>query len=189
MAGFPRRVVPLDHNRSAAVAVVLTVVDGVTGFWLTRRPARMREHPGQFALPGGRVEPGEDLVTAALRETREELGLTVDADGVLGMLDDYPTRSGYRISPVVCWTADDSVPMTNPAEVARLYFVPLADLARVTPRFISIPESDRPVIQMPLVGELVHAPTGAVIYQFAELALHDRHTRIDGLEQPVFAWR
>jgi len=63
------------------------------------------------------------------------------------------------------------------------------DELMVQPRFLTIPESERPVIQLPIVGALVHAPTAAVIYQFAEVVLRDRHTRVDGYEQPVFAWR
>ena len=76
----------------------------------------------------------------------------------------------------------------NPDEVAELYQIPLESLD-VTPRFIAIPESDRPVIQLPLVGHFVHAPTAAVLYQFREVALHGRETRVAHLEQPVFAWR
>ncbi|MCE5290313.1 MAG: CoA pyrophosphatase, partial [Nocardiaceae bacterium] len=59
----------------------------------------------------------------------------------------------------------------------------------VEPRFISIAESDRPVIQLPIANSLVHAPTAAVIYQFAEVVLAGRDTRVHDLEQPVFAWR
>jgi hypothetical protein len=76
----------------------------------------------------------------------------------------------------------------NPAEVAELHRIPLTDLD-VTPRFLAIPESDRPVIQLPLIGHFVHAPTAAVLYQFSELARHGRETRVAHLEQPVFAWR
>ena len=59
----------------------------------------------------------------------------------------------------------------------------------VEPRFLTIPQSDLPVIQLPIVGSLVHAPTAAVIYQFAEVVLRNRQTRVDGFEQPVFAWK
>jgi hypothetical protein len=107
---------------------------------------------------------------------------------VLGVLDDYPTRSGYVITPVVVWLTAGRQLTANPDEVAELYQIPLASLD-VTPRFIAIPESDRPVIQLPLVGHFVHAPTAAVLYQFREVALHGRETRVAHLEQPVFAWR
>lgn len=178
---------PPDGRRAAAVAVALTTTGDDIGLWLTRRAAGMRVHAGQFALPGGSLDPGEDAVAAALRELREELGVDVPPDGVLGRLDDYPTRSGFVITPVVVW-ASAAQPVPNPAEVAVVHRIPLRDID-VEPRFIRIPESDRPVIQLPLLGGFVHAPTAAVLYQFREVALHDRHTRVAELEQPVFAWR
>ena len=176
--------------RRAGVAVV--VLDDPTrgpGVLLTRRTSRLRDHPGQFALPGGSLDPGEDAVTAARRELDEELGLVLGPDTVLGLLDDYPTRSGFVITPVVMAAAgrvEDLAP--SPDEVSELFHITLDELD-VEPRYLAIPESDRPVVQMPLVGHLVHAPTAAVLLQFREVALHGRHTRVDGLEQPVFAWR
>ncbi|MCZ4553174.1 NUDIX hydrolase [Gordonia rubripertincta] len=185
---FDHTTAPLDGARGAAVVIAVTSRNGEYGIWLTKRPSKMREHPGQFALPGGRIEPGEDYATAALRELHEELGVEVDRADVLGRLDDYVTRSGYVITPIVCWAGPDRETTPNPGEVAQLFFIPMADL-QVTPRFIDIPESDRPVIQMPLVGSLIHAPTGAVMYQFAEVVLGGRATRVNDFEQPVFAWR
>ncbi|GAA0607112.1 CoA pyrophosphatase [Kutzneria viridogrisea] len=177
-----------DHGlRAAAVAVVLVGDGPAEGVWLTLRPSRMRAHPGQFALPGGKLDPGEDAVDAALRELHEELGVRAGREQVLGLLDDYPTRSGYVITPVVLRVAE-AVLDPNPAEVAEVFLIPLAELD-VPPRLLRIPESDRPVVQLPLVGSLVHAPTAAVLHQFREVALHGRHTRVAHLEQPVFAWR
>jgi hypothetical protein len=78
----------------------------------------------------------------------------------------------------------------DPAEVASVYRVPLEDLDHPdVPRLISIPESDRPVIQVPILGALVHAPTAAVVYQMREVVVHGRSTRVHDLEQPVWAWR
>lgn len=180
--------VPSNGRRAAAVAIVLVTAGEDTSILLTTRAARMRAHAGQFALPGGRLDDGEDAVDAALRELREELGAVVPRSDVLGVLDDYPTRSGYVITPVVAWAGADQPLAPNPAEVAEVHRVPLRDLD-VAPRFVRIPESDRPVIQLPLLGRLVHAPTGAVLYQFREVVLHDRHTDVSGLEQPLWAWR
>ena len=120
----------------------------------------------------------------------EEVGLDLGADAVLGALDDYPTRSGYIITPIVLWADNPGELVANPDEVARIYLVPLADrdLPGV-PRLIRIPESDRPVIQVPLLGAMIHAPTAAVMYQMREVVVHGRATRVDHLEQPVFAWR
>jgi 8-oxo-dGTP pyrophosphatase MutT (NUDIX family) len=185
LRSFTPTAVPLDGRRHAAVAIVLVATGDI---WLTRRAPRMRTHAGQFALPGGGVDEGEDAVDAALRELREELGVVVPHQDVLGVLDDYPTRSGYVITPVVAWSDIDHVPAPNPAEVAAVHRISLRELD-VEPRFVRIPESDRPVIQLPLAGRLVHAPTGAVLYQFREIVLHDRHTEVSGLEQPLWAWR
>lgn len=188
--GFDRR--PADTSaradtRPAAVAITITERDGRQGIWLCKRPATMRRHAAQFALPGGRLDPGEDEPTAALREFHEEIGIELPTDSVVGLLDDYVTRSGFVMTPVVCWADTDQAPNPNPDEVAQLFFVTFDELL-VAPRFLTIPQSPRPVIQLPIVGSLVHAPTAAVVYQFAEVVLRGRHTRVDGLEQPVFAW-
>lgn len=173
-------------------AVALTVVPGEAGgergIWVARRPSTLRSHANQFALPGGRLDPGEGPVRAALRELDEELGVRLGPDSVLGLLDDYPTRSGYVMTPVVCWSDDLVVPAPSPDEVDRLFFVTLDEVI-AEPAFDRIPESPRPVIRLPIMDRWVHAPTAAVIYQFAEVVVRGRDTRVDELEQPVFAWR
>jgi 8-oxo-dGTP pyrophosphatase MutT (NUDIX family) len=185
---FTRVAIPLAGRRAAAVAIALSGSDGETAIWLTRRTPKLRAHPGQFALPGGRLDVGEDAIAAALRELHEELGVAADRSQCLGLLDDYATRSGYVITPIVVRVSDGQRLTLNPSEVAELHRIPLTELD-VPPRFLRIPESDRPVIQLPLAGHLVHAPTAAVLYQFREVALHGRDTRVADLEQPVFAWR
>jgi len=190
LAAFERQTIAQDGRRPAAVAVVLLDdEEGRACFLLTRRAATLRAHARQWALPGGRIDPGESAERAALRELREEVGLERDASTVLGLLDDYGTRSGFVITPVVVWGGPGVTLAPNPAEVASVHRVPLADLDRPgVPRLVSIPESDRPVIQVELLSTLVHAPTAAVLYQVREVVVHGRPTRVAHFEQPVWAW-
>ena len=109
---------------------------------------------------------------------------------MLGTLDDYPTRSGYLIAPVVVWLPAKVQVTPNPGEVAAAYRIRCAELFRSdSPEIVPIPESDRPIIRLPLPVATVNAPTAAVLYQFKEVALAGRDTRVDHFEQPVFAWR
>ena len=188
---FERRSIAPDGRRPAAVALVLLPDDeGRACFLITRRTKTLRAHAGQWALPGGRIDAGESAERAVRRELEEEVGLALGADAVLGSLDDYGTRSGFIITPVVVWAEGAAPLVANPGEVAAIYRVPLADLDRPgVLRLVSIPESERPVIQLPLMGSLIHAPTAAVVYQMREVVLHGRPTRVDHLEQPVWAWR
>ena len=191
LAAFERRPAAPDGLRPAAVAVVLMPDDaGRACFLITRRAAGLRAHARQWALPGGRLDRGETAVDAALRELREEVGLRVDEEAVLGVLDDYGTRSGFLITPVVVWGGPAAALAPNPAEVASVHLVAFDELERPdVPRLVSIPESDRPVIQLPILDTLVHAPTAAVVYQTREVVIHGRPTRVYHFEQPVWAWR
>ncbi|MCA6116022.1 CoA pyrophosphatase [Bradyrhizobium sp. WSM 1738] len=177
--------------KRAAVAIALTEAkagDG-TAFLLTRRAATLRSHAAQWALPGGRCDHGETQAQAALRELHEELGVALSEADVLGLLDDYPTRSGYLITPVVVWVGAGADIILNPAEVASVHRVALDDIERNDVfSFTTIPESTRRVIRFRHAGQHIHAPTAALIYQFAEV-LAGRDTRVAELEQPVFAWR
>jgi 8-oxo-dGTP pyrophosphatase MutT (NUDIX family) len=191
LAAFERLACSLDDRRHAAVAIAL--IDDSENracFILTRRASHLGNHGGQWALPGGRLDPGETVSDAALRELHEEVGLALPPESVLGALDDYPTRSGFVITPVVVWGGAGVRLDADPSEVAEVHRVPLVLLdGPGVPRLRRIPESDRPVISIPLVGTQVHAPTAAVLYQLREVALHGRSTRVAHFEQPVFAWR
>lgn len=178
--------------KHAAVAITLVETQdgsGMAAFLLTRRANGLRAHSGQWALPGGRCDAGETLAQAALRELDEEIGLKLGANTVLGTLDDYPTRSGYLVTPVVIWAGLKPSIAINPEEVASLHRIPLDEIARDDAvDFTTIPQSTRRVVGIRINGSKVHAPTAAFIYQFREL-LAGRTTRVADLEQPVFAWR
>lgn len=169
----------------------MTGVAGGASFVLCRRSVGLRAHAAQWALPGGRIDDGETAVAAALRETHEEVGIRLDESEVLGVLDDYATRSGYVMTPVVVWGGSVEL-VPNPDEVLAAYRIGLHELCRSdSPRFVSIPESDRPVVQIPLGSDLIHAPTGAVLAQFRFVGMDgttDDRCRVVDFEQPVFAW-
>lgn len=186
--------------KRAAVAIVVVPLEeeGAAGgtteaaFLLTARAAKLRAHGGQLALPGGRVDAGETIEQAGLRELSEELGIALDSSAIVGRLDDYPTRSGYLIAPIVVWAPPSTVVTRNSAEVEKVFRIPLAELRHhETLEIFAIEESRRPVIRLslPSLGGHVNAPTAAMLYQFREVALEGRATRVDHFDQPVWAWR
>lgn len=191
MAAFRPKLAAADGLKRAAVAIVVTDDEqGAPAFFLTKRAPRLNAHSGQWALPGGRLDPGEDAVQAALREMDEEIGVRLVAADVLGLLDDYPTRSGYCITPVVVWAGPGVEARPNPDEVARLHRIPLAHLAPDdVVELAPIPDSEHPLVRVHIAESHVHAPTAALIYQFREVALAGRHTPVAHLEQPKWAWR
>jgi len=190
-SAFVRVEVDAAALKRAAVAIALTEGEagGDTAFLLTRRAASLRSHSAQWALPGGRCDEGETQAKAALRELHEELGVELGERDVLGLLDDYPTRSGYLITPVVLWVTGRAAISPNPAEVASVHRIALQDIEQEEAfSFTTIPESSRRVIRFRLGDQHIHAPTAALIYQFREV-LAGRDTRVAELEQPVFAWK
>lgn len=205
LAGFERHAAPRDAARRAAVAV--TVVDAGHGadlpgmprhdLWqdepaliLTRRSAQLRSHPGQWAFPGGRVDSGETPEETALREMHEEVTLHITPDAVLGRLDDFVTRSGFVMTPVVVWAGEQHDLWPNPQEVASVHRIPLSEFLRKdAPHLDALPGADQPVLRMPVGDDHIAAPTAAIIYQFREVCLLGRTTRVAHFEQPHFAWK
>ncbi len=110
-------------------AVLIAVTDRADpGVILTQRTDTMSRHPGQIAFPGGRIDPGEDVVTAALREAEEEIALPRDKVQVIGEADSYRTVTGFQVTPVIGIIPPDLVFQPSEAEVASVFEVPLAFL-------------------------------------------------------------
>jgi 8-oxo-dGTP pyrophosphatase MutT (NUDIX family) len=190
LAGFERRSLPDEERRPAAVAVVvLPDAESRASVILTVRASGLR-HAGQWACPGGRLEPGETAEAAALRELEEEVGLTLPPEHVLGCLDDYATRSGFVMTPVVVWGAPGAVLRPDPREVASVVLLPIGELRPERVVLQPGPPGGQPVLALSLPPRgLLYAPTAAVLHQFAEVAVHGRDTRVAHFEQPRFAWR
>ncbi len=110
-------------------AVLIAVTDRADpGVILTQRTDTMSRHPGQIAFPGGRIDPGEDVVTAALREAEEEIALPRGHVTVIGEADSYRTVTGFQVTPVIGIVPPDLVFQPSEAEVASVFEVPLAFL-------------------------------------------------------------
>ncbi len=119
---------PGDDTLTPA-AVLVAITDRATpGVLLTQRTETLRRHAGQVAFPGGRVDQGEDVVTAALREAEEEIALPRSAVTLIGTSDVYRTGTGFRITPVIGVVPPDLPLVPSEAEVASVFEVPLAFL-------------------------------------------------------------
>lgn len=203
LACFERRAITLPDLRPAAVVIVVVpeevgpdeVGEG-TGLaagtvLLTRRAQGLRRHAGQYALPGGRLDAGETATAAALRELREELRLDLDERHIIGLLDDMPTRSGFVVTPIVAWADDAKAIDPDPVEVARVFRIPLAELDDPAfPGFEAGDEGEQVLfLDLATLGHPLYAPTAAVLYQFREVALGGRPTRVAHYGQPRFAWK
>lgn len=203
MADYQRISLPVAKFQRAAVAICVVDYRGEGGLdglgavpyenaalILTRRSKKMKNHPGQWALPGGRMDDGESPEQAALRELSEEVGLTLTADRTFGCLDDFITRSGFIITPVVVWGGTGVALIKNDREVSSIHRIPCAELLRRdAPLLETSTSSDHPVLFMPVGDTWIAAPTAAMLLQFREVALLGREIRVGHYEQPTFAWR
>ena len=194
LSEFDRVALEPGELRLAAVAIVIVKSDVSDDacFLLTLRPVRMNRHSNQYALPGGRLDAGETTEQAALRELREEVGVELGSDQVIGVLDDYETRSGFRITPIVMWGGECKTLEPDPGEVEAAFRIPLADInADHVPRLIPSDEGEHPVLcaHIETLGHTVYAPTAAIFYQFREVALRGASTRVAHFDQPAFAWK
>lgn len=197
--------ISLDAENCRQAAVAITVMDyrqegeldglshaeqGSGAVLLTRRSGKLRNHAGQWAFPGGRIDGGESPEQTALRELEEEVGLKLPGDRVLGVLDDFVTRSGFHIVPVVIWGGEVQKLQRNSQEVASLHRIPCTELFRSdAPVFEQSNHNSSPILYMPVGDTCIATPTAAILYQFREVALAGRSTRVSHYDQPFFAWR
>ena len=192
-----------DNLRRAAVAVTIVDYRGMGGISdllpvkgsdaaliLTRRSLHLKNHAGQWALPGGSIDTGERPEQTAIRELSEEVGLCLPDKNILGYLDDFVTRSGFHITPVIIWggTVVDLKP--EPAEVASIHRIPCGELLRDdAPILEKTHDPKHPILFMPIGASWIATPTAAILYQFREVALLGHQTRVAHFEQPYFAWK
>ena len=185
LAAFAHTTVPDSPGmRRAGVVLCALERDGVPSVILIKRADRGR-NPGQWGLPGGRLEDGETPERAALRELREEVGLTAGAGDVVGRLDDFPAASGFAITPIVVVLDDPGPLVPDPREVRSVHHTSLRRLAHDdTPRWVPQPDGGH-LLQMWLAHDWrVHAPTGAMLWQFREVVLLGRQARVADFAQP-----
>ena len=177
--------------RKASVGIIIVESqEGKAGFILTRRSKGLRNHSYQYALPGGRIDPGETREETVLREVREEIGISISSNEILGCLDEYETRSGFSITPVVLWVEDLTTMVPEPNEVDEILIIDLEELFRNdSPRWVDIDESEKQVLQLPIKNRLIHAPTAALLYQFKEVGIAGNLLRTDHVEEPIWAWK
>lgn len=185
-----RHVIDPTDRRRAAVALLISPLDGVLTYALTRRALTLRRGAGNYALPGGNFEPGEDAIDAAVRESNEELGLTLERDTTLGMLDDFLTLGGHVVTPVVLWSPAPLALNPDPTEVHAAFLEPLSDLDHPeAPRSVVNPDGGEPILRMYAQGNWINPPTAAFLLQFREVALHGRATRVHMVGQPNWTAR
>jgi len=204
LAGFERISLSADNLRKAAVALtivdyrgmgalpgLLSATDDAAALILTRRSANLKNHAGQWAFPGGSIDQGESPQQAALRELNEEVGLHLTGEKVIGCLDDFVTRSGFLITPVVIWGGDGVNLVANEQEVASIHRIPCRELFREDAPIFSqgMEAGGQPILSMPVGRSSIATPTAAMLYQFREVALAGRDTRVAHFEQPYFAWQ
>lgn len=202
LADFVR--ITLDPGRLRRAAVALTVVDyrgegglsslseaaaSSAAIILTKRAGSLKNHAGQWALPGGRIDVGESPEQTAFRELQEEVGLRLPANRLLGCLDDFITRSGFHITPFIIWGGVVDRLHKNDQEVASIHRIPCEEFFRDDAPVVQEGGlGDQPVLFMPVGHTCIATPTAAMLYQFREVALAGRATRVAHYEQPMFAW-
>jgi 8-oxo-dGTP pyrophosphatase MutT (NUDIX family) len=152
-------------------AVMIGVTDRPEpGVILTHRPNAMRQHAGQVAFPGGKLDPGEDAITAALRETHEELGINPSQIVIIGATDRFVTGTGYDITPVLGLLPSDLAIVPNPEEVSDWFEAPLGfilDSANHARKTMMYRDRPRAYTEITWQGHRIWGVTAAIIENLA----------------------
>ena len=163
------RIQEIERFTPAAVLIAMTERER-PGFLFLHRPSTMRAHAGQIAFPGGRIDPGEDAVTAALREAWEELGIPPKDVRVIGSTDMYRTGSGYEITPVLGVIPADIQINPNPAEVSQWFEAPVdfvLDPANQMHKTIEHEGRTHAFVEIDWQGHQIWGVTGAILHNLA----------------------
>lgn len=170
----------------AAVAIVVMQGPDQPCVPVFQRTHTMSRHAGQMALPGGKLHAGESATECAVRELREELGLAIDGQAALGELDDFDTKSGFTMTPVVFWSEiETSMLRPSHSEVQRLFVLTVEELRRA----VAAADIGGSKFSLRFPAVEMFAPTAAILYQFSELALDGRACRVGDFYQPPFTHR
>jgi 8-oxo-dGTP pyrophosphatase MutT (NUDIX family) len=167
------------EGRRTPAAVLIAVTDEADNpqIILTQRPNTMRDHPGQVAFPGGKIDAGEDAITAALREADEELALPPSAVRVIGVSDDYVTGTGFVVTPVVGVVPPGLELVPSPAEVAAVFTAPLAlllDRSRWQTNEVFWRGAMRRYLEMDYDGFRIWGVTAAILANLARRIAYER---------------
>jgi 8-oxo-dGTP pyrophosphatase MutT (NUDIX family) len=161
----------LADGRATPAAVLIAVTDREEpGVLLTQRPRTMRDHPGQVAFPGGKIDPGEDAMAAAVREANEELALPPEDVRLIGPSDPYQTGTGFLVTPVLGVVPPDLALRANPDEVEAWFEAPLhilLDRACWDEREVHWKGEMRRYYQMYYKGFRIWGVTAAIILNLA----------------------
>ena len=163
--------VELDPTQGVPAAVLVAITDRAEpGVILTVRREHLRTHAGQVAFPGGRIDPGEDAVTAALREAQEEILLDPAVVEVIGTADNYCTVTSYLVTPVIGVIPPDLPLEPHEHEVADWFEAPLAfllDAANQQERTALFQGRERHYYEIDWNGRRIWGATAAMIVNLA----------------------
>lgn len=191
---FPASSVPASFRTSSVLLVFFPSESGVAVL-MTRRAARLANHPGDVCFPGGRLEPGESAVQAALREAHEEVGLDPSSVRVHGRLDDAWAFAGHRVIPIVASTAASPEGLVANSEVDSIVVESLGVLfepSRRRTEIVSYRDVDYVNAILP-IGERdsVYGLSADLLLEVRDRVAHGRSerglARLDELERAVAA--